>query len=193
MELGKDVEAFVALSNRDTRAYRVTAIAGSLNRAEAFRTYVQNFTVAPFNRTVEPGKELSLRYTFALNDRLDVRPYRLALTIFYQRAAVAAGNAPASARHSVTFYNATVSSIDTSSVVDSRTFAIGAVVVLGGIAAAVAAIRGSDSDGDAGSGGGKGSSSKPAVEMGTASGDTADEDDWLTEHKVMRGSQKSTK
>eukprot|EP00170_Pyropia_yezoensis_P002054 contig_8754_g2058 len=149
VSLGKTIQTYVGLSNRDARAYRVTGVAGSLNRVEGFRLYVQNLTVTPFNRTVEPGSEASFSYAFSLNDRLDVRPYRLALTIFYQRASMAARNAPASARHSATFYNATISAVDNSSVVDSRTFAIGAVVVLGGIAAAVAAIRGSDSDGDA--------------------------------------------
>lgn len=191
--LGKTIQTYVGLSNRDARAYRVTGIAGSLNRVEGFRTYVQNLTVTSFNRTVEPGSEASLSYSFSLNDRLDVRPYRLALTVFYQRASVAAGSAPASARYSATFYNATISAVDNSSVVDSRTFAIGAVVVLGGIAAAVAAIRGSVSDGDTGAGRAKGSS-KSGVEMGTASGDTGDdEDEWLSEHRVMRGAQKGAK
>lgn len=189
MPLGKTIQTYVGLSNRDVRAYRVTGVAGSLNRVEAFRTYVQNLTVTSFNRTVEPGSEASFSYSFSLNDRLDVRPYRLALTVFYQRASVATGSASASARHSATFYNATISAVDNSSVVDSRTFAIGAVVVLGGIAAAVAAIRGSDSDGDAPAG-----TSKTPVEMGTASGDTGDdEDDWLSEHRVMRGAQKVAK
>lgn len=190
--LGKTIQTYVGLSNRDARAYRVTGVAGSLNRVEGFRTYVQNLTATPFNRTVEPGSEASFSYAFSLNDRLDVRPYRLALTVFYQRASMATGSASASARHSATFYNATISAVDNSSVVDSRTFAIGAVVLLGGIAAAVAAIRGSDSDGDAHAA--AGTSAKTPVEMGTASGDTGDdEDEWLSEHRVMRGAQKVAK
>lgn len=190
--LGKTIQTYVGLSNRDARAYRVTGVAGSLNRVEGFRTYVQNLTVAPFNRTVEPGSEASFSYTFSLNDRLDVRSYRLALTVFYQRASMATGSASASARHSATFYNATISTVDNSSVMDGRTFAIGAVVVLGGIAAAVAAIRGSHPDGDAPTA--AGTSTKAPVEMGTASGDTGDdEDEWLSEHRMMRGSKRVAK
>lgn len=103
--LGEPIKTIVAFSNEGRVPYHVWGVMGSLNRDDKFHIYVQNFSYYIVNKTVQPSEELSFAYTFTPNARLDIRPFQLAVTMFYE-ARGSSGNAIRG--HSTTFYNSTV-------------------------------------------------------------------------------------
>lgn len=103
--LGETVKTIVAFSNQGRTTYHVWGVMGSLNRDTKFSVHEQNFTYNLVNKSVSTGEELSFSYEFTPNARLDIRPFQLALTMFYE-ARSSSGNAIRG--HSSTFFNSTV-------------------------------------------------------------------------------------
>lgn len=103
--LGDPVETVVAFSNQGRTPYHVWGVIGSLNRDTKFSVYVQNFSYTVVNKTINSGEELSFKYEFTPNERLDIRPFQLAITTFYEARS---SNGNSIRGHSSTFYNSTV-------------------------------------------------------------------------------------
>lgn len=105
LTLGEKVQALIAFANEGRGKYHVWGVTGSLNMEKQFRIHVQNFSYTTVNQSVAPGTELSFAYEFVPNERLDIRPFQLALTVFYEMQS-SGGNAIRG--HATTFYNQTV-------------------------------------------------------------------------------------
>lgn len=103
--LGELIKTVIAFANNGRTAMHVWGVMGSLNHDNRFSVYVQNFSYSMINKTVASGDELSLSYEFTPNAHLDIRPFQLAITMFYE-AQSSSGNAIRG--HSTTFFNSTV-------------------------------------------------------------------------------------
>lgn len=119
LTLGDSVKTVIAFSNQAKTPILVWGAIGSLNNPDNFRIHVQNFTYGLVNRTVEPGHELSFSYSFTPNAHLDVRPFQLAITLFYETQS---SMGAALRGHSTTFYNATVETQPGSQTMSNTTF-----------------------------------------------------------------------
>ncbi|KAI0565850.1 translocon-associated protein alpha subunit [Gracilaria domingensis] len=103
--LGETIKTVIAFANHGRGPYHVWGTMGSLNMKHNFKIHVQNFTYTMVNKTVAPDGELSFSYSFTPHERLDIRPFQLALTVFYE----AQGSTGKAIRgHSTTFFNTTI-------------------------------------------------------------------------------------
>lgn len=165
---GDPIKTIVAFSNEGRLRYHVWGVIASLNNDKMFDIYVQNFSYAIVNKTVEAGDELSFSYEFTPNARLDIRPFSLAITMFYE-AQSSIGNAIRG--HSTTFYNSTVVTAPGTQSMSNNMFLLCFFV---GVAAAVGAWfvwKNLET-----------ATSKETVEMGTSDGS---KNEWLEEHHNM--------
>ena len=109
-------------SNEGDIAMNVSAAMGSLNLAQDFNVYVQNFSFKPFGLVVKPNEEITLAYEFIMDPRLDTsQDYSLAHSIFYSSV----GNAED--WYTSTFFNSTVELYSTEPEVDAET--IGMILI----------------------------------------------------------------
>lgn len=131
--LGQSVKTVVAFANRARTPHHVWGIMGSLNHDDAFAVHVQNFSYSVVNKTVSPDDDLSFSYEFAPNSRLDVRPFQLAITVFYESQS-SSGNAIRG--HSTTFYNSTIATQPGSETMSNSLFMILFFVAIAAAAAA---------------------------------------------------------
>ena len=163
--LGNPLKAVVAFANNAKYMYHVWGVTGSLNMD--YRNYVQNFTYEVVNKTVSPGNELSFSYSFTPNDRLDIRNFQLALTVFYE-AQSSSGNAIRG--HATTFYNSTITAKPgTKSSNNGIMFLLTIIVIGAGIGAYFIYQRTE-------------STKATATETGT---ENSSKDEWLAEHQKM--------
>lgn len=105
LTLGEPVKVVVAFSNKGRLPYHVWGVTGSLNHHNRYSVFVQNFSYTMLNRSIGVGGELSFSYTFIPNERLDVRPFQLALTMFYEAQSTSGS---ALRGHSTTFFNSSI-------------------------------------------------------------------------------------
>lgn len=103
--LGELIKTVIAFANNGRTAMHVWGVMGSLNHDNRFSIYVQNFSYSMINKTVASGEELSFSYEFTPNAHLDIRPFQLAITMFYE-AQSSSGNAIRG--YSTTFFNSTI-------------------------------------------------------------------------------------
>lgn len=164
--LGAKCKALVAFANSGRGKYHVWGVMGSLNMVKNFDIHVQNFTYGVVNKTVGAGGELSFSYDFTPNERLDTRPFQLALSVFYE-ARGSTGNAIRG--HSTTFYNATVGTKPGPQSMSNGLFMFLFVVLIGAAAGAYYVFRTTEAK-------------KEAAEMGTVS---SSKNEWLEEHHNM--------
>ncbi|EIE23258.1 hypothetical protein COCSUDRAFT_53555 [Coccomyxa subellipsoidea C-169] len=106
---GALVEAVVGVHNNAKERVNVTAIVGSLNNAQAFHQFYQNFTYQPQVAVVSPGEEASLSYYFSPDESFPPREFQVALTVFY--------NTPAGSFAS-TFFNETIDIVEVPPLID---------------------------------------------------------------------------
>lgn len=133
--LGTEVKLILSIANEGKNLFNVWGIMGSLNRADKFAVHIQNFSYSLINHTMPPGGELSSTYRFTPNERHDVRPFQLAITIFYEARSSISGNAIAG--HSTTFYNATVATKPGPQIVSNTLFMFFFALFVAAVAAAV--------------------------------------------------------
>ncbi|CAN8063885.1 unnamed protein product [Agarophyton chilense] len=165
--LGETVKTVIAFANHGRSPYHVWGTMGSLNMKHNFRIHVQNFTYSMVNKTVAPDGELSFSYSFTPHERLDIRPFQLALTVFYE----AQGSTGKAIRgHSTTFFNTTVATEPGPQSMSNGLFMLIVVFVCGvSVGAFFLLKRMEDSK-----------SAKP--EMGT---EDNSKNEWLEEHQAM--------
>ena len=165
--LGEKVRTLVAVANEGRVQFHVWGVMGSLNMPHKFGEYVQNFTYGAVNETVVPGGELSFEYDFVPNERLDVRDFTLALSVFYE-AQGATGNVIRA--HSTTFLNQTITTVAGPQVVNNATFmALFITVIAVGCGLGWHLKKMSDD-------------SRVSGEVGTG---TSGKEEWLEEHQSM--------
>eukprot|EP00177_Eucheuma_denticulatum_P006397 GFKZ01011675.1.p2 GENE.GFKZ01011675.1~~GFKZ01011675.1.p2 ORF type:complete len:289 (-),score=56.39 GFKZ01011675.1:1244-2110(-) len=164
--LGDKCRALIAFANAARARYHVWGVMGSLNMERDFKVHVQNFSYVPVNKSVASNSELSFTYEFTPNERLDVRPFQLALTVFYE-AQGSSGNAIRG--HSTTFYNATITTVPGPQSMSNAMFMTIFALVVAAVVAAVLLFRQAEQK-------------KDTVEMGTA---TASKNEWLEDHHAM--------
>lgn len=168
LTLGEPVKTVIGFSNDAKTPIHVWGVIGSLNHHTHFPTFVQNFSYSVVNYTVPSGKEVSFPYTFTPNAHLDVRPFQLAITVFYE----AQGSSGAAIRgHSTTFFNSTMLTQPGSQTMSNATFMLFFVTVVAAVVGAVYLFRNMEDE-----------KKKDVVETGTA--DTS-KNEWLEEHHNM--------
>lgn len=165
--LGETIKTIVAFANEGRGSYHVWGVMGSLNLNEKFAVHVQNFTYTMINKTVEPGTELSFSYSFTPNERLDIRPFQLALTVFYE-AQGSTGNAIRG--YSTTFFNNTVATEPGPQTISNGVFILIVVVLIGAAIGGFFAFKRMEAV----------KTAKP--EMGT---EESSKNEWLEEHEAM--------
>lgn len=165
--LGETIKTVIAFANHGRGSYHVWGVMGSLNMNDNFKIHVQNFTYAMINKTVEPQEELSFSYAFTPHERLDIRPFQLALTAFYE-AQGSTGNAIRG--YSTTFFNATVATEPGLQTMSNGLFMLIVVVLIGAAIGGFFAFK-------------KMEAVKTAkTEMGT---EDSSKNEWLEEHEAM--------
>lgn len=164
--LGEKCKALIAFANAGRGRYHVWGVMGSLNIVKNFDVHVQNFTYGVVNKTVNSGSELSFSYEFTPNERLDITPFQLALSVFYE-ARGSSGNAIRG--HSTTFYNATVNTKPGPQSMSNSVFMFLFFTLLAAAGGAYYVFRATEAK-------------KDGVEMGTAS---TSKNEWLEEHHNM--------
>lgn len=164
--LGDTCKTLVAFANSGRGKYHVWGVMGSLNMNHKFAIHVQNFTYGVVNKTVPSGGELSFSYEFTPNERLDIRSFQLALSVFYE-ARGTSGNAIRG--HSTTFYNATVTTEPGPQSMSNGVFMAIFVAAIGAAIGAAFVFRTTEAK-------------KEAVEMGTVE---SSKNEWLEEHQAM--------
>ena len=106
-------------SNEGDAALNVSAAMGSLNLAQDFNVFVQNFSFKPFGLVVPPNEEITLAYEFIMDPRLDTsQDYSMAHSIFYGRV-----DNPED-WYTSTFFNSTVELYSTEPEVDAETIGL---------------------------------------------------------------------
>lgn len=165
--LGNSIKTVVAFSNEGKSRYHVWGVMGSLNTKDNFKIFVQNFTYQEVNKSVHSNEELSFSYTFTPNARLDILPFQLAVTLFYE-AQGSSGNAIRG--HSTTFFNETVATEPSPQAMSNSVFVLVFTVVIGAAIGAVFVLRRA------------GSSKASHAEMGT---EDSSKNEWLAEHETM--------
>lgn len=166
LTLGETCKTLIAFANSGRSKYHVWGVMGSLNMEKKFDIHVQNFTYGEVNKTVGSHGELSFSYEFTPNERLDTRPFQLALSVFYE-ARGSSGNAIRG--HSTTFYNATVGTKPGPQTMSNGVFMFIFVFVIGAGLGAFYVLKSSEAK-------------KEAVEMGTGG---SSKNEWLEEHHAM--------
>lgn len=164
--LGSTCKTLIAFANGGRGLYHVWGVMGSLNMEHKFDIHVQNFTYSVVNKTVPANSELSFSYKFTPNERLDTRPFQLALTVFYE-AQGSTGNAIRG--YSTTFCNATVGTVPGPQSISNGLFMVILLVLVGAAIATYFVLKNTDAK-------------KEAVEMGTT---TSSKNEWLEEHQTM--------
>lgn len=166
LTLGETCKALIGFANAGRGQYHVWGVMGSLNMQNNFDIHVQNFTYGVVNKTVSSNSELSFSYEFTPNERLDTRPFQLALSVFYE-ARGATGNAIRG--HSTTFFNTTVGTQPGPQTMSNALFMFIFVLVIGAGIGAVYVLKSTEAK-------------KEAVEMGTGG---SSKNEWLEEHQTM--------
>lgn len=167
LTLGEEVCVMIGLANGARTRMHVWGVTGSLNDVSRSNVHVQNLTYTLINATASANSELSMQYSFTPNDRLDTRPFQLALTVLYE-AQTADGNALRG--YSTTFYNSTVATRAGPQTVSNTAFLGLATLFVTLCAGAVAYLFAPSAEG----GETKGASATGAAESTTSA--------WLEEH-----------
>lgn len=113
-------------SNEGEAAMNISAAMGSLNVAQDFGMYVQNFSFKPYGMVVPPNEEVTLAYEFMMDPRLDTtQDYSMAHSIFYGKV-----ENPED-WYTSTFFNSTVELYSTEPEVDMETIGLILMALVG--------------------------------------------------------------
>lgn len=167
LTLGQEANTVIAFANGGRSLYHVWGVMGSLNMANYYNSFVQNFTYTVVNKTVSPDNELSFSYAFTPNERLDVRSFQLSLSVFYE-AQGSTGNVIRA--HSTTFYNATIETQPGPGSMSNGVFMLITFVLIGAGVGAYFVMKSTQTK------------NVTAPEMGTSS---TSKNEWLEEHNNL--------
>jgi len=177
--LGDEIKAVGVLSNGGSSVFHVWGAMGSLNNAETFGTYLQNFSYAFVNRTLLPGEETSFLYAFSPYERLEAKSYRVAITVFYEdMGAAQSAHSSRTMKFANTVLNETIELVESAGGVDNTLFYTVLFTLIAGVIGGMAAYKFVFANMRKSSRGGS------ATETGTQ--DVADSE-WIDEHLKMKG------
>lgn len=171
---GEQVKLLVGFTNKGSVDFVVDSMDASFRYPQDYNFFIQNFTVARFNRAVEPNREATFAYTFTPSETFNARPFGLTINLNYKDAE---GNLYQDA-----VFNETVQVVEPDEGLDGETFflyiflAAVAVLLLVGAQQLLASF------------GKKRMSSKPsrpAMEMGTQNKGDIDLD-WIPEATLQK-------
>jgi len=175
---GEQVKLLVGFTNKGNQEFIVESMDAAFRYPQDYSFYIQNFTVARFNRVVEPGREATFSYAFTPSETFNARPFGLTINLNYKDAE---GNLFQDA-----VFNETVQVVEPDEGLDGETFFLyiflAAVVVL----LLVGAQQLLSSFGKKR----MSKPSKPAVEMGTQSKGDIDMD-WIPQSSLNKSSEYS--
>ncbi|KAK9789548.1 hypothetical protein WJX73_006510 [Symbiochloris irregularis] len=100
---GDTIEIIAGLHSGSSETYNISAIFGSLNNHLAFSQYFYNFTPTAYQRSIRPGEEVSLSYSFWIPYNFPAREFQVALTAFYTSEG---------SYHASTFFNKTIDVVE---------------------------------------------------------------------------------
>jgi translocon-associated protein subunit alpha len=178
MELpaGKPVEFLVGVTNNGDREFVIDAAEASFRYPMDFNFYIQNFSMAQYNKVVKPQQEATVAYSFFPADVFAGRPLGLQVNLLYHDAD--------GEDFSEAVFNSTINIVEVDEGLDGETFFL--YVFLLAFAVLLLLVGHTLLSSFSASGGKKGSSKKQSshqsgVEMGTDSSNGVDYE-WLPEH-----------
>lgn len=127
--LGETIEIVCGFRNRAAHPLNITRITGSLNFAQDFRYYIQNFSMMEFGNTLVPaGAEVSLAYPVRPDPQLEPRDFQIAATVWYE-------DPDTRDVYASTFFNSTVELLEAESTFDTSLLfgTVTALAVIGGL------------------------------------------------------------
>jgi len=80
------VQVLVGFINRGDKDFIVDNLEASFRYPQDFSFYIQNFTAARYERTVEPKREATFDYAFIPSEQLTARPFGLSINLNYRDA-----------------------------------------------------------------------------------------------------------
>jgi len=166
---GKLVKCLVGFVNNGDQHFIVETMDASFRYPQDFSIYLQNFTVAKFERLVESKQQITLEYAFQTSETFNARPFGLTVSLNYRDAE---GKIFQDA-----VFNDTITIVELDDGLDGETFflyvflAALSVLTLVGVQQLLASLSK------------KKSKSKPVIEMGTQNNSDIDYD-WLPEGTV---------
>jgi len=83
---GSLVRVLVGFVNRGDKDFIVDNMEASFRYPQDFSFYIQNFTAARYERTVQPKKEATFDYAFIPSEQLTARPFGLSINLNYRDA-----------------------------------------------------------------------------------------------------------
>ncbi|KAF2367668.1 Translocon-associated protein (TRAP) alpha subunit [Trinorchestia longiramus] len=178
MELpaGKPVEFLVGVTNNGNREFIIDAAEASFRYPMDFNFYIQNFSMAQYNKVVKPQQEATVAYSFFPADVFAGRPLGLQVNLLYHDSD--------GEDFSEAVFNSTISIVEVDEGLDGETFFL--YVFLLAFAVLLLLVGHTLLSSFSASGGKKSSSKKQSshqsgVEMGTDSSNGVDYE-WLPEH-----------
>lgn len=83
---GKLVKFLVGFLNNGEQQFVVETMDASFRYPQDFSFYLQNFTIAKFERLVEPKQQVTFEYAFTPSETFNARPFGLTVNVNYRDA-----------------------------------------------------------------------------------------------------------
>ena len=81
---GKQVEFLVGFTNKGSLEFTIETMDASFRYAMDFSYHIQNFSTIQYDRTVPPGYQATLSYSFVPADSFAGRPFGLSINLAYK-------------------------------------------------------------------------------------------------------------
>jgi len=168
---GEPTEFLVGFTNKGDKDYTLQTLDVSFRYPMDFSFYIQNFTTISYDRTVKPGQQATLMYSFIPSDAFSSRQFGLTVNLGYK------DGDGASFLDAV--FNETVSVVEVDEGLDGETFFLYVFLAAFVVLLLVLGQQLLSSYGRK-----KGGPKRPVVEMGTKTADGVDYD-WLPKEMIQ--------
>jgi len=81
---GKVVDFLVGFNNKGKKDFFVETMDASFRYPMDFSFYIQNFSLIPYQRSVKPGQQITLGYSFLPSETFASRPFGLTVNLYYK-------------------------------------------------------------------------------------------------------------
>lgn len=168
---GEPTEFLVGFTNKGAKDYTLQSLDVSFRYPMDFSFYIQNFTTISYDKTVKPGQQATLMYSFVPSDAFSSRQFGLTVNLGYK------DGDGASFLDAV--FNETVSVVEVDEGLDGETFFLYVFLAAFVVLLLVLGQQLLSSYGRK-----KGGAKRPVVEMGTKTADGVDYD-WLPKEMIQ--------
>jgi translocon-associated protein subunit alpha len=83
---GDMVKFLVGFTNKGDKDFVVDSMDASFRYPQDYSFYIQNFTVARFDRVIEPSRQATFEYVFTPSETFNARPFGLTINLNYKDA-----------------------------------------------------------------------------------------------------------